>query len=89
MQTQPSLRLVRVESGLADVVVARIDRLLAHGSMAIVLDKTKTNSLGLDLLRREERKFLGGLDIGGLFDETLGKDDVDFFERAVGSLMYC
>lgn len=82
-----SLRLVRVVRVEARVVadVLRI-RLLGHSATACGLDKSEADSLLLDLGLSEERKLLGGLDVGDLLDVTLGEDDVDFLERAVCGL---
>jgi hypothetical protein len=82
-----SLRLVRVVRVEARVVadILRI-RLLGHSTTACGLDKSEADSLLLDLGLGEERKFLGGLDVGDLLDVTLGENDVDFLERAVCGL---
>ena len=40
-------------------------------------------SLRVDLCIVQERKLLGCIDVGHLFDETLGEDDIDFLEGAV------
>lgn len=50
------------------------------------VNETEAQGLALDLLVREEGQVLGGLDIRDVLGGTLGEDDVDLFERTVGSL---
>lgn len=48
------------------------------------INETETQSLAFNLIVREERQVLGGLDVGNVLSGALGEDDVNLLERPFG-----
>lgn len=83
------LGVVTLASALNGSLLAAVDArglLGAHGTLSTLCNKSIFDGLLLDLFVGEVGQLLGSVDVGNLLDETLGEDDVDFLERAVGSL---